>query len=251
MRRFAFVFFLIMLFFTTTHPAFGNIVAFSNPINLSNSPSLLTFGTDITASGNNVYAVWVDSTVGGGDIFFRRSIDGGATFSSTINLSNDVGSSLFPHVVASGNSVYVIWSNGSEGSEEIFFRRSIDGGATFSSTINLSNIAGSSTSSSLAVSGNVYAVWEDNTGLTGSNSDIFYKRSTDGGANFENPVKNLSNSPTNSSVDPLIIASGTNVYVLWNDGVTADADDIFFARSTDSGANFSSPANLSNNSQSS
>ena len=50
------------------------------------------FPPQITASGNNVYVVWSDSTTGNADIFFKRSTDGGATFSSpSINLSNNAG----------------------------------------------------------------------------------------------------------------------------------------------------------------
>ena len=249
MKKSDVAFFLIILLFTTTlQPAFGDILGFSNPINLSNSPSTLFLGKDITAAGDNVYTVWVDNKVGGGDILFRRSIDGGATFEPTINLSNNGDPSLSPHVVASATNVYVIWSDGPENSEEIFLRRSVDGGATFEpTTTNLSNNTGSSTKVSLAVLGsNVFAVWIDNTGLSGSNSDIFFRRSTDGGANFE-LTKNLSNSATNFSGGPLITASGNNVYVTWIESVSTNNDDIFFRRSIDGGANFElTTTNLSN-----
>ena len=47
-----------------------------------------------------------------------------------------------------------------------------------------------SASPAIAVSGNnVHVVWDDN---TPGNFDILYKRSTDGGASFTEPIKNLS-----------------------------------------------------------
>ena len=44
----------------------------------------------VTASGNNVYVVWLDDTPGSRDVFLRRSTDGGNTFDTKIiNLSKN------------------------------------------------------------------------------------------------------------------------------------------------------------------
>ena len=52
-----------------------------------------TAGTDnspkLDSLGENVYIAWQDAGAGGGDIFFRSSDDGGATFDNKQNLSND------------------------------------------------------------------------------------------------------------------------------------------------------------------
>ena len=50
----------------------------------------------ISSSGNNVYVVWEDNTLGNIDILFRESNDGGMSFGPTINLSNNAGSSHSP-----------------------------------------------------------------------------------------------------------------------------------------------------------
>ena len=47
----------------------------------------------IGVSGNNVYVVWRDNTPGNFDILYRRSTDGGSSFSSTANLRNNDGDS--------------------------------------------------------------------------------------------------------------------------------------------------------------
>jgi hypothetical protein len=69
---------------------------------------------------------------------YRRSTNGGASFGSTVNLSN---SRLvqFPAVAASGNNVYVVWYDDTPGNIDIFYRRSTNGGASFGSTANLSH----------------------------------------------------------------------------------------------------------------
>ena len=96
----------------------------------------------------------VIKSTGDGDIYFRTSTDGGATFSSTtINLSNSAGSSVDPKIATvSGNNVYVVWSNFiTPGNFDILFKKSTDGGASFSDTpINLSNNTRSSSTPEIA-----------------------------------------------------------------------------------------------------
>ena len=111
-------------------------------------------------------------------------------------MSNDAGDSLIPAIAVSGNNVHIVWHDTTPGNSDILYRRSTDGGATFGSTINLSNNAGNSCYPAIAVSGNnVHVVWEDD---TPGNIDILYKRSTDGGASFTEPTKNLSNNAGSS-----------------------------------------------------
>jgi len=112
---------------------------------------------------------------------------------------------------------------------------------TFGGTKNLSNNNYDSTLPKVQVSGNfVYVVWEDKS--TG-NGDILFKRSTDGGNNFEKTI-NLSNNNGESTV-PQIAKSGSNVYVVWEDRSQGDRE-MFFRASTDNGAHFNPIKNLSN-----
>ena len=82
-----------------------------------------------------------------------------------INLSNNVGNSTNPEVAASGNNVYVVWSdtNGAKGEgEDIFFRSSRDNARSFGEPINLSDNKRNSTNPEVAASGNnVYVAWAD------------------------------------------------------------------------------------------
>lgn len=89
---------------------------------------------------------------------------------------------------------------------------SVDGGATFGPTINLSNNPRLSLNPEIAISGtNVYVVWHDHESPT--NAEIFYKRSTDSGASFVEPTKNLSESPEVS--ERPAIAAIAAVYMLY------------------------------------
>jgi ethanolamine utilization microcompartment shell protein EutL len=183
--------------------SFGGIVNLSNTAAFSVSPVL-------AASGNNVYVVWIEDTAPGvRDILYRRSTDGGASFGGIVNLTENTASDAEETaIVASGNNVYVLWSNfPNVGNVDILYKKSTNGGASFGDTKNLSNSAGNSGRPTVAVSGNnVYVVWHDNTTQGGvAQFDILYRRSTNGGANFGSTV-NLSNT-AQASTTPSIAAS--------------------------------------------
>jgi hypothetical protein len=216
---------------------------FENVVKISTSAEINKDGGEVAASGNNVYVVWGEEPSGKAEILYRRSTDGGATFGSTINLSNTAGSSQAPGIVASGNNVYLVWGDDSLGKFQIFYRRSTDGGATFGSTSILSNSVEHSELPRIAASGNnVYVVWLDD---AEGNSKTFYRRSTDGGASFGSTI-NIGN---NGGMDiSSIAASGNNVYVVWSDATDnpPNQKQIMYRRSTDGGATFSNTINFSN-----
>ena len=60
-------------------------------------------------SGSNIYVIWTDNATGNGDIYFKKSVDNGTSFSNIENLSNDNGISYGARIVISGNNVYVVW----------------------------------------------------------------------------------------------------------------------------------------------
>jgi hypothetical protein len=184
---------------------------------------------------------WYDDVQGNFDIFVAKSVDGGAHFSDPINLSNK-GGSYSPSVAISGTTTIVAWHDLTATNSEIFIARSTDEGANFSSPVNISNNAGNSYEPSVVISGDtVIVIWYDD---TPGNFDIFITRSTNGGANFSNPV-NISNS-AGVSGGAAIALSGATVMAAWHDDTPGNYD-IFISKSIDGGANFSTPVNFSNN----
>ena len=216
-------------------------------INLSNNTGFSEL-PQIAASGNNVYVTWEDFTpAGSNDIFFAVSNNNGTSFGTPINLSNNTGSSEHPQIAASGNNVYVTWDDDTPGIEDIFFAVSNNNGVSFGTPINISNSTGGSFLPQIAAVGNnVYVTWED---TTPGNRDIFFAASNNNGTSFSTPI-NLSNTPGGSE-HPQIAASGSNVYVTWEDDLPAGDKDIFFAVSNNNGVSFGTPINLSNNTGSS
>jgi hypothetical protein len=175
------------------------------------------------------------------------------SFGTPINVSNSGGalySTTVDHLhqmAVSGNNVYLVWSDDSSGNAEIYVAKSTDYGTSFGSPLNISNNAGRSYHPQLSVSGNnVYVTWDDTTGS--SNQHIFVSSSTDGGNSFGSPVK-LDNG--NAATNPRISSSGSNVFVAWSGspplGFPSNlGSEISFAASTDSGATFHAPLDISN-----
>src|SRR5262249_4092935 len=128
---------------------------------------------------------------------------------------------------------------------DISFSRSQDHGQTFSAPKSLSHNVGNSTAAQINVdpTGNINVVWQND---SPGNADIFFTRSTDGGQNFSALV-NLSNSVGTSRTAQIATDAAGNINVLWGDNVPpSTSTDIFFSRSTNGGAAFSAPQNLSN-----
>lgn len=116
---------------------------------------------------------------------YRRSLDGGATFSDTVILGDEVidTDSQNPAISAEGNNVYVVWSE--PGS--ILVRKSTDGGANFGEPILVSSMthpAGLADIDMVVVGNVVYLVWSENITNIEQADEIHFSRSVDGGSTF-------------------------------------------------------------------
>ena len=216
---------------------------FSTPVNISNNSGDSSY-PKITASGNNIYITWSFTVTGKDfDVLFTKSTDGGATFSTPVNISNNSGDSGLPQMAVSGNNVYVTWENNGLGNFEVFVAKSTDGGNTFTLPVNVSNNAAPSGAPQIIASGNnVYVSWMDKT--TG-NYDIFVAKSSNAGSTFGTPV-NVSKTPKDSGYQQMT-ASGNDIYVVWTETIADKNYDVYFAKSTDGGMTFGAPVNISNN----
>jgi len=118
----------------------------------------------VGVSGDNVYVVWQDVSLGNDEVFFASSSDNGATFGEPVNISSNDGSSASPQIAVSGDNVYVVWQDDSSGNLDIFLAASSDNGATFGEPVNISSNDGESSNPQIITSssGNVYTIWVDN-----------------------------------------------------------------------------------------
>ena len=220
-------------------------VVFSPAVNVSNSPG---GGPQVAVDRNgNINMVWVAA-----DVFFSRSTDGGATFSTPQNLSSGIPAftRLWPEIGLdpSGN-INVVWTNefqaqpGGPVIVDAYYSRSNDGGATFSAPLNLSQDGSGAASEAapLAVdsSGNIYVVWQRNAG------QILFTRSSDGGGGFS--ASQVVSGSLQAQLASLALDTAGNINVAFTAAIQGNSyGDIYLTRSADGGATFSTPLNATN-----
>ena len=92
-------------------------------------------------SGENVYVIWFTdkgTPNSNGEVIFRASTDGGATFGNKTNLSNTTDTdSIDAEIAAEGGNVIVTWWERNQTANEPVAKVSTDNGATFGPTLML------------------------------------------------------------------------------------------------------------------
>ncbi|MGI8833467.1 MAG: hypothetical protein ACR2IS_12650, partial [Nitrososphaeraceae archaeon] len=211
---------------------------------LATSSSTSSCDPELAVSGNTTYVTWAEGDEEDRQIFFAKSTDGGNSFAEAVPMSTYAPSGSFnPQLAVSGNSVYVVWQEDDAitGNQDIFFKKSTDGGNNFTDKINLSNDPGGSGDPQIHVSGrNLYIVWD---GTTPGANGIFLSKSTDGGDTFSSTAK-LSNSKGISFLPKIGKVSGNDVEIMWRNSENAN-DQVFSRKSTDGGASFTNIQRLS------
>ena len=129
-------------------------------------------------------------TLGTGTIFLQEQ--------STSGLVLPANSNRNAPIATSGDNIYIAWWANKTGNNEVMFRASNDGGATFAKKINLSNTTGAeSEDASIAASGkNVFVTWWERNKT--ANTPVM-KISTDNGKSFGPMLKLASNDTIISS----------------------------------------------------
>lgn len=146
-------------------------------------------------------------------------------------------------VAADGNELHVVWYDlAGSNNDEIFHKRSTDGGLTWEDDIQLTNNPAQSWNPAVAVNGPVvHVVWLD----TRDNYEIYYKRSVDAGVTWSEDTQ-LTNNPAYSDF-PSVAVSGQNVHLVWYDfrdgGTTGE---IYYKQSTDGGLTWGADTRLTN-----
>ncbi|MEM7203840.1 MAG: sialidase family protein [Planctomycetota bacterium] len=221
----------------------------SNDVQLDRGTVLAT-RPQIAAFSSAVYVTWEDARNGFDDIYFNRSLDNGATwlaFDVRLN-TNTAGAafSLAPQIASDGGSVFVTWQDARAGgllTGDIYFNRSLDNGTTWlAADVRLNtDLAGTAPSLSpqiAAAGSSVYVTWRD---ARAAQADIYFNRSLDAGAAWLAADVRIDTDPgPGASLSPQIAASGSSVFVAWEDNRSGSPrlSDIYYSRSQDSGASW-------------
>jgi Neuraminidase (sialidase) len=196
-----------------------------------------------TDSSLGIHVVWEDDTPGNWEIYYKRTTDGGTSWSLARRLSWTSGDSHAPAIaIDSSDYIHVVWYDDQTGNNEIYYKQSTDGGATWSASRRITWTTGWSEVPAIATgeSDSVHILWDDY--RQPGNFDIYYKHSTDGGATWSSARK-LAMPIIEAGFTAIAIGSSQTIHVVWYD-YTPGNGEIYYARSADGGATWSLPKRL-------
>ena len=216
-------------------------------LRLTNNPSVsLTSHNNarcIASNGDTLHALWHDNRDGNYEIYYKRSSNGGSAWGTDTRLTSNSSYSGFSSVSVSGHVVHVVWLDQRDGNSEIYYKRSLDAGSSWEADTRLTNSSLLSEYPSVSVSGQAaHVVWVDN---RDGNSEIYYKRSSDGGSSWGADTRLTNNSSL--SEDPSVSVSGQVIHIVFYDNRDGNYE-IYYKRSTDGGSSWGTDVRLTNNS---
>ena len=196
---------------------------------LTNDPAASRYPS-IAVNGSDVHIVWHDERFNR-EIYYKHSSDGGITWGADTRLTNNVAGSWYPSISVSGQIVSVVWQDERDSlANNIYFKYSTNSGTTWGADIPVTSRPTNSTYASVAsINLTVHVAWCDvRSGIT----KIYYKRSTNGGINWQGEIKLTDDDYTSSA--PSISVSGQNIYAVWSEYING-ISYAYYKRSTDGG----------------
>jgi hypothetical protein len=182
-------------------------------------------------SNGDIHLVWDDDNPGNSEIYSTKSTDGGATWSKPKRITWNTGSSAFPDVaIDSNNNMHLVWHDNSKDSNlELLYKKSTDGGATWSKYKRFTWNTGRSLEPTILIDSydHIHVVWQDE---SPGNFEIFYKRSTDGGLTWFMSDR-LTWTATWNDEPAMAADSNDHIHLVWRDD-----RELYCKRSTDRGA---------------
>ena len=116
-------------------------------------------------SGNIIHVVWFDDTPGNSEIYYKKSTNGGTSWSVNQRLTWSSGYSSGPSMaIDSSDSIHVVWYDDTPGNNEIYYKKSTTGGTSWNPAQRITWTSGSSTVPAIAVDSSdaVHIVWQEN-----------------------------------------------------------------------------------------
>lgn len=203
------------------------------------------FARDVAADAQGrVHAVWYDDRGGSFQVFAKRSLDRGATWSADLLLSAGFVEAEHPAVAASGSTVLVVWHGQRAGvaGSDVYLRRSTDGGRSWGAVQPLTE-SHAAAHAAIALSGrSAQVVWGENGSGT---TEIATRHSRDGGKTWTE-AQAVSAGDGEASWVSTVALEGDEVHVAWVDTRDGNEEE-YYRRSADGGESWEPVLRLTRN----
>ena len=193
-------------------------------------------------SSGVIHVVWHDGSVGNYEIYYRKSLNEGATWSTTQRLTWTAGDSLAPRIAIDSNgAIHVVWYDDTPGMSEVYYRGSTDGGATWNTVKRITWTSSESYVPAIAIDPNdvIHVVWYD---YTPGDPEIYYTKSEDSGSTWR-AARRLTWTSGYSRVPAMAAQSAKDLHLLWSNDASGN-EEIYYRKSADGGETWSAPKRL-------
>jgi hypothetical protein len=168
----------------------------------------------VASEGDNLYLTWMVVEGLTTSLYFRQSTDEGKNWTSARKISKDKADCFPPAIAVNSHMVHLAWVDYGETVDgELYYTRSIDGGATWEKNRILITNANSSRYPLLACNkNNVYLIWQD------VENKVHFKASRDKGLTWESETL-LGRVGKHSCYcyPPALSNTGNQMAVVWSD----------------------------------
>lgn len=196
----------------------------------------------VAVEGGRVHVAWFDVRSGLPELYYKGSSDGGTTWSSDRWLTADAEYFAGPCIAVSGPTLHLAWTDLVNDTPRVRYKRSPDFGVSWGPDVIVSTTdSGAGYGSVCALDSDVHVAW--NGSVSGSRSEAFYRRSTDGGLTWQPAVQLTSGAVGPTAIVPQVAASGELVHIVCCHR-PVDKHEAVYLRSPDRGLSWSSAHRL-------
>ena len=179
--------------------------------------------------GATVHAAWSQIADDNWEIYYNRSTDGGLTWATPSRLTNNQFNAWQPAIAAAGGSVHLVWADDRSGDFQILYKRSTDGGLTWSLfpvTLTTSTPDGGAWHPAVvAMPDRLVLAWEE---YRDGNGEIYARASDDSGLTWTVEGRMTTNAAF--SALPRLAADNAGTYLVWQDNRDGNCE-VYFAES--------------------
>ncbi len=217
-----------------------------------NSIQRLTYYADadgsakIQANGTKIHITWA-RWLTKNEVFYMNSPDGGITWNPEQQLTPNDGIESGPWDLAVWyDNVHIVFRDAIDGSEEVYYINSTNGGSTWNAIRRISDLPDASRNTRICGNGtNIYIAWQDqrdNYPYIGA-SNIYYTISNDNGNYWSENIR-LTHQTVGACGEPTIATDNSIVHVVWQDNRSSDTiidREIYYKRYPDFPADTTPP----------